>query len=359
MHQRAAFIAKAGLEMHNDTEHWLATHDHWRDPESKPCYNVPAELICTTDPCPTYTNDKKAYTTNPALSPVCTLKGGESDWFDLMMQYHGLGTFLSWVSVITIILYFVTSSDSGSLVVDLIAANGRDAHVIQRVFWAFSEGAVAIVVMKTGGKGALGALRALSIIAGLPFTFILMYICSALWRALATEMDKKPKLSPFKLPLYAGIFDYIECICSCGKAPTPDARAVLLFFQGLFVPPLPLLWALRSMNDGQGMIQDVLLCVGSGLTFYGFILCHALQGVEYGLVGLGWTAWVAFTVILAYVRHVMRIRYNIAGNGIEDFFASLMFYPQVLAQLAIQADEPVPEVEPSEDKDNLQYVKGI
>jgi len=341
MHQQAQFIAKAGLEIHNNADHWLATVDGWRSGSAGNCYNVPAELVCSGTSCPSYTNDPKKYVTQPELTPVCAFSSGDSDgyWFDLMMHYHGIGSFLCGVSVITIVLYFVTSSDSGSLVVDLIAANGREAHVAQRVFWALSEGAVAIVLIKTGGTGALKALRALSIIAGLPFTFVMCYMCTSLWRALAADVDAAPKLKSFKMPLYAGIFDYIECVFSLGKAPRPDVKTVSLFFQGLFVPPLPLFKALRSLSSGQSVVQDALLCVGAGVTFLSWIVFHAAIGAESGLQGIAWTAYVAFAVIVAYARHVMRIRHNIAGNGVEDFFVALILYPQVLAQVAIQAEE--------------------
>merc|ERR1712207_19212 len=94
--------------------------------------------------------------------------------FRLLVRPHEpvlrLGGFLKGLSIILTVLYFVTSSDSGSLVVDLIAANGQEAHVVQRVFWAITEGAVAIALLQAGGPQSLKALQAVSIIAGLPFT---------------------------------------------------------------------------------------------------------------------------------------------------------------------------------------------
>ena len=45
-------------------------------------------------------------------------------WFDVMRSYSGIGEFLSMFSLIGIVLYFVTSSDSGSLVIDCLSANG-------------------------------------------------------------------------------------------------------------------------------------------------------------------------------------------------------------------------------------------
>lgn len=55
--------------------------------------------------------------------------------------FGGFGPFLSGLSIITLAIYFITSSDSGSLVVDILASNGATQHHwIQRVFWAITEG---------------------------------------------------------------------------------------------------------------------------------------------------------------------------------------------------------------------------
>eukprot|EP00929_Paragymnodinium_shiwhaense_P015591 TRINITY_DN1236_c0_g2_i2.p1 TRINITY_DN1236_c0_g2~~TRINITY_DN1236_c0_g2_i2.p1 ORF type:complete len:824 (+),score=166.91 TRINITY_DN1236_c0_g2_i2:82-2553(+) len=355
MHNQALFIQKAGLEIHSNADHWLHTHETWRSSSAGPCYDVAAKLACSGGSCPSYANDADAYTTNVHLTPVCVFSTGDSDgyWFDLMMHYHGIGNFLCGVSVITIVLYFVTSSDSGSLVVDLIAANGREAHVVQRVFWALSEGAVAIVLMKTGGTSALKALRALSIIAGLPFTFVMCYMCTALWRALAAEIDPNPKLKAFAMPLYAGIFDYVECLFSRFKAPPPPAKTAVLFVQGLFVPFLPVLTALRGLNPTDSL-QNGLLAGGAALTYYLFIIMElAGYASDGGLRGIAFSSYVAFCILVSYVRHIMRIRHNIAGNGVEDFFAAFVFFPQVLAQVAMQAAVQTEDTKPLEAKSKV------
>jgi len=112
------------------------------------------------------------------------------------------------------------------------------------------------------------------------------------------------------------------------------------------VPPLLVFKGLRNLSasaaDGGSLVGDIVLTVGSAVTFYAFLLLHILAPAtnEGGLVGIAWTCYVAFVVVVAYVRHVMRVREDIAGNGLEDFFAALVFYPQVLAQIARQAEEP-------------------
>ena len=72
----------------------------------------------------------------------------EQMWFDVMRSYAGIGGFLSIFSLFAIILYFVTSSDSGSLVIDCLSSNGDpDPPRIQRVFWALMEGATATALL--------------------------------------------------------------------------------------------------------------------------------------------------------------------------------------------------------------------
>ena len=84
-----------------------------------------------------------------------------------------------------VVTYFVTSSDSGSLVIDMLAAGGHtDPPKVQRVFWAVTEGVVAAVLLLAGG---LGALQAASIAAGLPFAVIMVFMCIGLLKALRSE----------------------------------------------------------------------------------------------------------------------------------------------------------------------------
>ncbi|WP_138465382.1 BCCT family transporter [Poseidonocella sp. HB161398] len=92
----------------------------------------------------------------------------------------------SLVGIVLVIVFFVTSSDSGSLVIDTITAGGKvDAPVPQRVFWAIFEGAVAIVLLLSAG--GLGSLQSMVISTGLPFTVVLLVMCVAIWKGLASE----------------------------------------------------------------------------------------------------------------------------------------------------------------------------
>jgi betaine/carnitine transporter, BCCT family len=107
-----------------------------------------------------------------------------------MLAELPLTAITSFVGIVLVIVFFVTSSDSGSLVIDTITAGGKvDAPVAQRVFWATFEGLVAIALLLGGG---LAALQAAAVSTGLPFTIVLLLGCYALVRGLASEPRGKP-----------------------------------------------------------------------------------------------------------------------------------------------------------------------
>jgi BCCT family betaine/carnitine transporter len=103
----------------------------------------------------------------------------------LMLQNLPLTAITSFIAVVLVIVFFVTSSDSGSLVIDTITAGGKvDAPTPQRVFWACFEGLVAIALLLGGG---LTALQAASVSTGFPFTIVLLGACFAILKGLASE----------------------------------------------------------------------------------------------------------------------------------------------------------------------------
>jgi BCCT family betaine/carnitine transporter len=91
----------------------------------------------------------------------------------------------SFIGIILVMVFFITSSDSGSLVIDTISAGGKvEAPVPQRVFWCTFEGLVAIALILGGG---LVALQAMAVSAGLPFTIVLLVACIAVVKGLRSE----------------------------------------------------------------------------------------------------------------------------------------------------------------------------
>ncbi len=102
-----------------------------------------------------------------------------------MLDTLPLAAITSFIGIVLVIVFFVTSSDSGSLVIDTITAGGKvDAPVSQRVFWASFEGLVAIALLIGGG---LGALQAAAVSTGFPFTIVLLLACYSIIKGLASE----------------------------------------------------------------------------------------------------------------------------------------------------------------------------
>ncbi|MDX6752110.1 choline BCCT transporter BetT [Geminicoccaceae bacterium 1502E] len=98
------------------------------------------------------------------------------------MPFSAITSLLATVLVVT---FFVTSSDSGSLVIDIITSGGADTPPVwQRIFWSVTEGVVAAMLLVAGG---LTALQTVSIAGALPFSVIMLLICWGLWRALSAE----------------------------------------------------------------------------------------------------------------------------------------------------------------------------
>ncbi len=111
--------------------------------------------------------------------------------FNYLTSSTLLQTLLSIVGVIAIILFFVTSSDSGSLVVSNLTSGGRDnPPKVQKVFWAGMEGLIAISVLLIGGKTALKTLESAVVILGLPFSLLLLVMMVALSKELKISYKK-------------------------------------------------------------------------------------------------------------------------------------------------------------------------
>ncbi|WP_201574322.1 BCCT family transporter [Psychrobacter sp. H8-1] len=144
--------------------------------------------------------------------------------------------FVSSLTVLLIITFFVTSSDSGSLVIDSLAAGGRsDTPWWQRSFWVVTEGAVASVLLLAGG---LTALQTAAIVSALPFAIIILIAIFGMWRALRIEghrnqsLDKDNRLPPhlLKPSAWRDRIDYIT------EQPTRDN--VLAYIREVVMPSM-------------------------------------------------------------------------------------------------------------------------
>ena len=116
-----------------------------------------------------------------------------------MLQGLPLSTIAVVGALVLVTTFFVTSSDSGSLVVDMLASGGNpEPPTWSRVFWAVTEGVVAATLIVAGAAsgsggstGALDALRAASITIALPFTVILVAGAVATYKDLHAAVRRE------------------------------------------------------------------------------------------------------------------------------------------------------------------------
>jgi len=132
---------------------------------------------------------------------------------------------LSGLALLMIVVFFVTSSDSGSFVVDMISTGGSpNPPMWSRTFWAILEGAIAAALIIAGTasgnpQGGLAALQTMAILVAAPFTIVMILACFALVRSLREEHYEKLRLERSLLrrevaqeaaeALSSGKYDYV------------------------------------------------------------------------------------------------------------------------------------------------------
>jgi len=108
----------------------------------------------------------------------------------VLLSYFRFSGVTAFLATICIVLFFVTSSDSASLVIDTIASGGKeDPPVPQRIYWAVKEGVVAILLLLAGG---LSALQTAAITTALPFCVVIILMCVSLWKGLKADPGASP-----------------------------------------------------------------------------------------------------------------------------------------------------------------------
>lgn len=265
--------------------------------------------------------------------------------FDVMAPYKEVTTFLILLCVIGVSLYFITSSDSGSYVDDILAANGMpNPPLVQKIFWAFTEGAVATGLLKAGGADSLGAIQAVSICAGLPYTFALCFLCTSVWRALKIDAGDEDICQSTQWS--TGTLDIFDSFNprGCNVVSTPRftiAERILSLAKGA-VTPFMGVYNVAKHLFGDGIVAKIhcFLSVVFFLCWFAFLGLSAADS-DWGMVG--W-AWYMFMVChITILRTLVRATHNIYGNTFEDFFGTLVMYPNIVSQLDMQANEPKPE----------------
>lgn len=106
-----------------------------------------------------------------------------------VFDYLPASTLLAWMTGLLVVVYFVTASDAGALVVAMITAdrdNGEEPALWLRVFWALVCGGFAACLLVAGG---LAAVQTAAVIAALPLAIVMLAICFGLWKALSAEAE--------------------------------------------------------------------------------------------------------------------------------------------------------------------------
>eukprot|EP00928_Gymnodinium_smaydae_P046729 TRINITY_DN3114_c0_g1_i1.p1 TRINITY_DN3114_c0_g1~~TRINITY_DN3114_c0_g1_i1.p1 ORF type:complete len:1095 (-),score=177.76 TRINITY_DN3114_c0_g1_i1:403-3687(-) len=266
--------------------------------------------------------------------------------FDLigtLAHSQGFSDFLSVVSLIALVIYFITSSDSGSLVVDIMAANGEEEPPVpQRVFWALTEGACAIALLYSGknvlgpygdpGQGGLRALQAASIVMGLPYTFMLFWFSQALVQVCREEVGElDPERPRFKMFLLS--IPRSE-IVSAGQGGVILLRNA--FFPGISpaVKEATKSWPLGTLSGGWAW------AVALQLLYFATIACVIASTAEFNVIMMGASIYCGFAAFVSLVRREIRRLWGIPrGDFLTDLMWSVVVPAFVLTQLEIQMKE--------------------
>jgi len=220
------------------------------------------------------------------------------------------------------VLYFITSSDSGSLVIDIIAANGtREPPVAQKIFWAVSEGAAATALLMAGKRDSLTALKTASIVCGLPYTFVLFWMTQALLLVVKEEggdldIDRKGfQTFLFSMDFYAtGPFSSVVDILLAAVAPFMTMGRIAGKLAG-------------KANCTQTLVTSAILfctCV--------MFLILRVQDMNFTMVAAA--CYVMFSAWMGYLRSQVREHVGSKrGNYFTDILACLVFYPWALPQM--------------------------
>ncbi|MEX2397965.1 MAG: BCCT family transporter, partial [Balneolales bacterium] len=119
---------------------------------------------------------------------AAAVEADETTSLFVLLDQLPLALITSFLAIILVLSFFVTSSDSGSLVIDGLTSGGKlESPVGQRIFWATTEGIVAAVLLLGGG---LSALQAGAISTGLPFVIVLLIMCYSLNKGLHKEYNE-------------------------------------------------------------------------------------------------------------------------------------------------------------------------
>lgn len=122
---------------------------------------------------------------NDGVNLVAAVKEDVSTGMFVFLKSYPFAEVSSFVAIILVSVFFVTSSDSGSLVIDHLTSGGKlTSPTAQRIFWAILEGVIAAVLLLGGG---LSTLQSVAISTALPFAIVILFIIYALYVGFTEE----------------------------------------------------------------------------------------------------------------------------------------------------------------------------
>jgi choline-glycine betaine transporter len=256
--------------------------------------------------------------------------------YKLMEPYGNCVQFIHFFLFFGLIIYFLTSSDSGSMTDDIITASGlapTQIPVWQKVFWCFTEGIVALGLV--GAGPALKSLQHVSIIIGLPYTFFLCMLVPSLYRSLKKEAGDSDIVESKKFNTQ--LLDIFELFVPKSGSPFPPGKHLQCIVMSTFAPFVPLTAIFKKAYPESPMTGLGFGVVGQGLWCAWLTLQFVQIGAK-GVYAISWVFFIFFISIVIFARVEMRRIYKIWGSWMDDLFAALFLYPWVLAQCMMAAE---------------------
>jgi choline-glycine betaine transporter len=238
--------------------------------------------------------------------------------FEQLQAYGGKGwsLFTSVFTLICIILYFVTSSDSASFVVDMMAANGRpEPPLAQKIFWGVTEGMTASVLMLVAGdddpQAALKAVQAIPIVLGLPYTFHLFYCCQSL---IIVCKEEAGELAMQRKNFSNFLIFNVEPMS----------------FVSFLAPFIPAGNVAAEIMGG----SKIVYMAGFGFLWVFFIVLCFLTLTDVAFSSMALSAYFMFGTSLGFLRVATRTKLGITGDMVTDLVACNFWMPFALGQMA-------------------------
>jgi len=221
-----------------------------------------------------------------------------------------------------------------------LSANGlANPPVIQKIYWAATEGALACALLVAGGTDALSAMQAASICAGFPYTIAICFMCTALYRACKIDFKEEDIMTGKKFN--TALLDFTE-----GYKRVNDPKGALSggerfsrLLQATFIPAKPMITVLKHMWGADA--YPAAFAVAYSLPFYTWIILMVVDTAEENVAYIGWSCYMLYVASLVTTRVELREKYNIYGSMIEDIFCCLVMPFWVISQMEIQCSTEI------------------